>query len=105
MVIRPTLRTLIDGLLSSSRIENDASVLFITCKGFNSASQATINGKPYKSLGGKNLDQIQKWKSIKGVSNWVNISFTDLKYPLNADHFAFSFKTKNSNDLLNFSFS
>ena len=42
---------------------------------------------------------------IKGISDWVNVNFTDSYYPLNADHFSFSFETKNPNDLLNFLFS
>ena len=52
-----------------------------------------------------NHDQIKNWESVKGVPNWINVNLTDSNHPLNADHFAFEFETKSSNDLLHFSFS
>ena len=52
-------RFLVDALLFSSGITNEASVLFITCNGLSEASEAIINGKPYKLLGVIKLDQIK----------------------------------------------
>ena len=98
-------RFLVDRLLFSSGITNKATVLFTTCNGLSKASEASINGKSYKSLGVINHDQIKNWESVKGVSNWINVNLTDSNHPLNAHHFAFEFETKSSNDLLHFSFS
>ena len=57
-------RFLIDGLLFSSGITNEASILFISCKGSTNASKAITNGKPCKSLGVIHLDKIEKWKQL-----------------------------------------
>ena len=46
------------------------NVLFETCHGLRNALEAIDNGKPYKILRSNNyFDQVQNWKSIKGISN------------------------------------
>ena len=50
------------------------------------------------------LDQIENCKSIKGVSNWVNVTLKYSDNPLNSDHFAFGFETRNLKDTINFTF-
>ena len=52
-------RFLVDGLLLSSGFTNEVNVLFKTCTGLSKASEAIINGKPYKSLDAINLNQIK----------------------------------------------
>ena len=95
-------RSLVSGVLFSSRTKNYANTLFITCNGLKNTHDSIINRKVYKLLGVMSLEQIKNWKKLKGVSNWVNAILTDLNEPLNSDHFAFGFETKTSNDLLNF---
>ena len=58
-----------------------------------------INKKVYKLLG-----VIQNWNLIKGTSNWVSVSLTKSDNPLDSDHFAFGFETKNLKYLVNFAF-
>lgn len=45
------------------------------------------------------LQEMEKRESITGVSNWMNVTFIDSDNPLNSDHFAFKFKTKNPKDI------
>lgn len=64
-----------------------------------------INGKIYKKLAVFDFAQINNWEKTKGVSNWISITFDELKNTQKTDHFGFSFKTENLVDLLNFQFS
>ena len=41
---------------------------------------------------------------ISGISNWVSVSLTESDNPLDSDHFAFGFETKNLKYLVNFTF-
>lgn len=41
---------------------------------------------------------------MKGATSQVNVPFDQLRNTQNTNHFGFSFKTKNLNDLLGFSF-
>ena len=51
-----------------------------------------------------NVNQITNWEKTKIVSKWVIVTFDELKNTQKADHFAFSFKSQNLQDLLNFQF-
>ena len=50
---------ILNGLLFSSRITNDANVLFIICNGLNNARYSLINRKSIKALGVIHSSQIQ----------------------------------------------
>ena len=46
------------------------NILFKTCHGLRNTPEAINNGKPYKILRSDNyFDQVQNWKSVKGISN------------------------------------
>ena len=49
---------ILNGLLFSSRITNDANVLFIICNGLNNARYSLINRKSIKALGVIHSSQI-----------------------------------------------
>ena len=70
----------------------------------NEVKTVLINAKLHKIIGVINLDQIKSWDLIRCESKWVSAVLIDSKYPLIADHFTFSFKTKNTYNLLNFTF-
>lgn len=53
-------KLLIHGLLFSSRITNEASIVFIACNALTNAFEAIIHGKPYKSLGLIYINEIEK---------------------------------------------
>ena len=82
-----TYRFIFQGMLISSGIKNKTNVIFITCNSLSDASEAISNRKLHKALGVRNLDQIEDWDKIKGVSNWLNVSMTDFDQPLNTDYF------------------
>ena len=52
-----------------------------------------------------NLDLKLNWDLVKGVSNWISVNLADIGDPMNSDHFAFSYKTRNINNLTIFSLS
>ena len=54
-----------------------------------------------KILGVINLAQINNWEN----TNWESITFDKSKNTQKTDHFKFSFKENNLNDLLSFQFS
>ena len=51
-------RYILNGLLFSSRITNEANVLFIICNGLSNARYSLINGKLIRTLGVIHLSQI-----------------------------------------------
>ena len=85
-------RFLVYGLLFSSGIKNDASILFITSNGSNSAQYSIINGEIYKLLDVVHVQQISNWSKLKGILNWTNSILTDSDEPINSDHFGFAFE-------------
>ena len=74
----------------------------MTCREFNKAKIALINGKILNILGVININKINSWEKIKGKSIWVNANFEELK-DKKSDHFSFGFSTANLADLLSFS--
>ena len=92
------------GLLFSSRIKNKKNQIFIVSNELANGHDSLINGKPYKILCVINLSEIHHWEKIKGVSNWINITFEHSDRLYKADHFTFSFKSQNLQDILNFQF-
>lgn len=94
---------LMNSLLFSASITNNANIIFTSCNGLNDAKEPLTNDKIYKTFG-VNLDQICNWKIIKGHSLYVNKNLIDSRYAQNADHFVFGFETKSSTDLPIFSF-
>ena len=92
------------GLLFSRGIENDKNQIFITANGLNNVKMLLINGKIYNTLAVINLEEIKNWKNMKSTSQWVSVKFDEHKNTQKTDHFSFSFKTKNLNNLLSFSF-
>ena len=52
-----------------------------------------------------NLTQIINCDLVKEKSKWVNTVLIYSEYPSIDDHFAFAFNTKNSHNILNFTFS
>ena len=61
-------RFVIDNLLFSSALTNDANVIFVSCNGHNEAKDSLINGKLFKTLGVINDAEIEHWDKIKGKS-------------------------------------
>ena len=51
-------RYILNGLLFSSRITNEANFLFIRCNGLSNARYSLINGKSIRTLGVMHLSQI-----------------------------------------------
>ena len=98
-------RFIVDSLLISSSVAQDANVIFLICNGLNDARDLLINGKLYKSICVTNISKIKDWTKLKGVSKWINIIFNDSENPTLAKHFAFAFETVNLNNLLNFQLS
>ena len=98
-------RFIVDSLLISSSVAQDANVIFLICNGLNDARDLLINGKLYKSICVTNISKIKDWTKLKGVSKWINIIFNDSENPTLAKHFAFAFETLNLSDLLNFQLS
>ena len=98
-------RFIVDSLLISSSVAQDANVIFLICNGLNDARDLLINGKLYKSICVTNISKIKDWTKRKGVSKWINIIFNDSENPTLAKHFAFAFETVNLSNLLNFQLS
>ena len=98
-------RFIVDSLLISSSVTQDANVIFLICNGLNDARDLLINGKLYKSICVTNISKIKDWTKLKGVSKWINIIFNDSENPTLAKHFAFAFETVNLSNLLNFQLS
>ena len=96
---------IVNSLLISSSIVQEANVIFLISYGLNYGRTSLINGKIYKSIGKVNVNEITNWTELKGKSKWVNIVFNDSENPTLAKHFAFAFETTNLNDLLNFELS
>ena len=95
-------RYILNGLLFSCRITNEANVLFIICNGLSNARYSLINGKSIRTLGVMHLSQIWNWGIVKGELGGINTTLTDSDFPLNADHFPVSFETTAYNNLLQF---
>ena len=93
---------IVNSLLISSSIVQEANVIFLISYGLNYGRTSLINGKIYKSIGKVNVNEITNWTELKGKSKWVNIVFNDSENPTLAKHFAFAFETTNLCDLLNF---
>ena len=91
------------GILFSSSAKNTTKKIFVTCRALNNAKRALINGKIYNILGITNLNKINNWEYIKGISLWVNGNFDEPKQINNSEHISFSFTTLSLNDLLDFS--
>ena len=51
-------RYILNGLLFSSRITNEANILFIICNGLSNARYSLISGKSIRTLGVMHLSQI-----------------------------------------------
>ena len=68
-------RFIVDSLLISSSVAQDANVIFLICNGLNDARDLLINGKLYKSICVTNISKIKDWTKLKGVSKWINIIF------------------------------
>ena len=96
---------IVDSLLISSSVAQDANVIFLICNGLNDARDLLINGKLYKSICVTNISKIKDWAKLKGVSTWIKIIFNGSENPTLAKHFAFAFETVNLNNLLNFQLS
>ena len=86
-----------------SSAKNTTKKLFVTCRALNNAKRALINGKIYNILGIINLNKINNWEYIKGISLWVNGNFDKPTQINNSEHISFSFTTLSLNDLLDFS--
>lgn len=97
-------RFIIESLLFSVRITNDAKAISVTCNSLNHAEAKILHDKDYNTLGVANLGQITNWLSVKGSSNWVGVNFVDTNYPTEGSNFAFVFNSKNLNVLTKFSF-
>ena len=97
-------RFIVEDLLFSFSITNETNITFITCNGLNDAKPILANGKTLKSLGVISLSQIKSWNKVKGNSNWIIPVLIDSEYPFAADHFSFTFTTKNLSDLIYFTF-
>ena len=68
-------------LLFSASITNSIDIIFISCNCLNDAKESLINGKIFKTIDVITLDQIHKYKIIKGESIYVNTNLTDSRYP------------------------
>ena len=95
-------RFIVDSLLISSSVVQDANVIFLICNGLNDARNSLISGKLYKSIGVININEIIDRTKLKEESKWINIIFNDSENPTLPKHFAFAFETVNLSDLLNF---
>lgn len=102
---RDKFRFIVNSLLSSTSIQNETNVIFLTTNGLSDAKTILINRKLYQVIGQINLSEIPKWDKIKNTSQWVSITLTDSEYPLNAKHFALAFETRDLHNLLNFEYS
>lgn len=82
-------------LLFSSSIKNKINHIFIVWNRLRNACDSLINRRPYKILGIINRHSIYKWEQIKGVSNWVNVTFEGSDIPCRAEHsyFGFNYRT------------
>ena len=98
-------RFIVDSLLISSSVVQDANVIFLICNGLNDARNSLISGKLYKSIGVININEIIDRTKLKEESKWINIIFNDSENPTLPKHFAFAFETVNLSDLLNFQLS
>ena len=59
---------MLESILFSSNIENEADVIFILCNGLNDAKHALINKKLENILGVCYLTEIKDWETIKEQS-------------------------------------
>ena len=85
---------IVDGLLFSSVISNDANTNFITASGLNDAKKDLSNNKLHKTLGLINLTNFNYWNLVNGKSNWINVNIINSEYIENS-FFGFGFITKN----------
>ena len=91
------------GLLFPASIKNDVKQIFVTCKELNGVKKSILNRKVYDLLPIIDLDKINSWTEIKGLSIWINATFKDQKEINNNSHLCFPFVTKSLNDLWSFS--
>ena len=98
-------RFIIDSLLISSSVIQDANVIFLICNGLHDARDCLINGKLYNRFDVININKMRDWKKIKGESKWINIIFNNSENPTLAKHFAFAFETVDLSYLFNFQLS
>ena len=85
-------------------IKNDTDQVFIASNKLNNVQDALLNGEIYKILGVMNLNQIYNLENVKEISNWISVTSGKLKSMQKSNHFAFSFKIQNLQDLLSFQF-
>ena len=97
-------RSIVNRLLFSSSIQNNANSIFITTNELNDAKEILIDGKLVQGIGVIFTSEIEDWKNIKKTSDWVNVALTDLQYPIAAKHFAFAFETTDLHNILNFEY-
>ena len=90
------------GLLFRSGMKNKVNQVFIVSTGLANARDSLINGKSYKILYLINLRKIHNWEKIKGIFNWINLTFEGSDRPYKADHFTFGLKSQIQQDCLNF---
>ena len=92
-----------NSILSSSSVQEETQVIFLTVSGLNEARDILINGKVYKAIGCIFTNEIEGWDKIKKkTSNWVSCKLTNSRYPHAAKHLAFVFDTTSLNTLLSF---
>ena len=98
-------RSIVNSLLFSSSIQNNANSIFITTNELNHAKEILIDGKLVQGIGVIFTSEIEDWKNIKKPSDWVNVVLTDSQYPIAAKHFVFAFETTNLHNILYFEYS
>ena len=57
-----------------------------------------IHNKEYKTLGVVKLDQITSWSLVKGLSDYVGVTFLDKIYLIEDSNLALAFNSRNIND-------
>ena len=96
-------RFILESLLFSSNIENDADVIFVSCDGLSNTKEALINSKLVNVLGVCYLNELKDWESIeKGQLKRSQAIFIDSEQIIKPSHFAFAFIARNISDILNF---
>ena len=98
-------RSIVNSLLFSSSIQNNANSIFITTNELNDAKEILINGKLVQGIGVIFTSEIEDWKNITKTSDWVNVVLIDSQYPIVAKHFVFAFETTNLHNILYFEYS
>ena len=61
-------RFIINNLLFSSSVTQDTNIIFTSCNGLNDTKETLLSRKIFKTLGVININQIEEWQKLKGIS-------------------------------------